>query len=475
MSTRNRTLVTAAFAALATTAAVPAIATAHSPGTRERVRASIRVVPTRYATIQAAVNAARPGDTVRIRPGGYSEQVSIAKDVTIVGAGARHTTIRSPGTLAPGSLGKASIIDVHAGATVSVSRLTVSGPGPNACAGGSLHAGIKVVQDATLDLHHARVLDIHDTPIHDCAHNGDAIAIGDFPQQEVGHATIHHVEIRQYQSAGITVFTPGSTATITDNRLDAQVDPSTVVFTGGIEIANGAVAKVTHNRITGNRCSSPELECGPDPITQFQAAGLANGPGALPGPGTEFADNTIIDNDIGIYLFAADNCCTVHDNHILDNTLFGIAIQDGINDLAHDMIRGGAVGVGVIADFMDATATLHRERIFATSNANTVTIQCCGFTATIVDRQARSTEPYGMPRSRLRRSADPRSARRVVPDATHSPPAVGLGLAPKQAKQTTAARRFRGRAQPRGAETRPGCSGRVPSDLLPESRALMCQ
>ena len=292
MSTRHRTLVTAAFAALATTAAVPvpAIATAQSPGTRERVRASIRVVPTRYATIQAAVNAARPGDTIKIRPGGYSEQVSIAKDVTIVGAGARRTTIHAPGTLTPGSLGKASIIDIHAGATVSLSKLTVSGPGPNACADGSLHAGIKVVQDATLDLHHARVLDIHDTPIHDCSHNGDAIAIGDFPQQEVGHATIHHVEIRQYQSAGITVFTPGSTATITDNRLDAHVDPSTVVFTGGIEIANGAEAKVTHNRITGNRCSSPELECGADPITQFQAAGLANGPGAPPGPGSEFAE-----------------------------------------------------------------------------------------------------------------------------------------------------------------------------------------
>ena len=104
------------------------------------------------------------------------------------------------------------------------------------------------------------------------------------------------------------MFTRGSTATITDNRLDARVDPSTVVFTGGIEIANGALAKVTHNHITGNRCSSPELECGADPITQFQAAGLANGPGAPPGPGTEFAHNTVTANDIGIYLFAADNC-----------------------------------------------------------------------------------------------------------------------------------------------------------------------
>jgi transposase-like protein len=39
--------------------------------------ASTLGVPTQYSTVQAAVNAASPGDTMRIRPGTYSEQVSI--------------------------------------------------------------------------------------------------------------------------------------------------------------------------------------------------------------------------------------------------------------------------------------------------------------------------------------------------------------------------------------------------------------
>jgi hypothetical protein len=62
-------------------------------------------------------------------------------------------------------------------------------------------------------------------------------------------------------------------------------------------------------------------------------------------------------------------------------------------DVAHDTIRGGAVGVGVIADFTDSIATLHGERIFGTTDAKTKTIQCCGFTATVVIRQTQSTEP----------------------------------------------------------------------------------
>jgi parallel beta-helix repeat protein len=352
--------------------------------------ASTLLVPRQYPTIQAAVNAANPGDTIRIRPGTYSEQVSIAKNLTITGAGARRTTIHAPGVLTPGSLGKASIVDVHGGATVRISELTVSGPGPNSCGNGlSLNAGIRVVEGATLDLSDTRVLDIQDTPVHDCFPNGLAIAIGDFPTGAVGHAKIHDVVVSHYQFAGIVVFSPSSTATITDNSVDAQVDPSTVVNPIGIEVAKGAVAKVSDNVIKGNRCSSPELECGPDPITQSQAVGLVvAAPFGLPGPGTEFSDNVVSGNDTGILLYAAGNCCNVHDNRILNNTLFGIAIQDGVTDISNDTIRGGAVGVGVIADTTNSIGTLHDEHIFGTSVANTKAIQCCGFTATVVTQSS---------------------------------------------------------------------------------------
>src|SRR3954469_539890 len=46
-----------------------------------------------YTTIQAAVSAAAPGDTVSVSAGSYNEDVTIATPLTLSGAGAATTTI----------------------------------------------------------------------------------------------------------------------------------------------------------------------------------------------------------------------------------------------------------------------------------------------------------------------------------------------------------------------------------------------
>jgi parallel beta-helix repeat protein len=345
--------------------------------------ASTIVVPDQYPTVQAAVNAASPGDTIRVRAGSFHEQVSIGKNLTIQGAGSLRTTILAPAVLVPDFLGRASIVNIHAGAIVTMTGLTVSGPGPTSCAVGSLNAGLRVIGGATLNLSSARVLHIHDSPKLDCNHNGTGIAIGALFTTETGHANIHDVVVADYQSGGISVFTAGSDAVITRTVVDAGIRGSEVVFTGGIEVGDGAVAKVTHDVISGNRCTNPSLNCGPDPMAEFQAAGINNGPGEPPGPGTEFADNLIVGNDIGIYLFGATDCCSVHDNLIVSSRYFGIAIQDGSNQVSGDTIIGGRVGVGVIADFADSVGTLNHERIANTSVADTQALDCCGVHATV--------------------------------------------------------------------------------------------
>jgi nitrous oxidase accessory protein NosD len=57
------------------------------------------VVPRDFPTIQVAVNAAAPGDTITVGGGTYTEEVVIDKDLDLRGAGVGATVIKSPATL----------------------------------------------------------------------------------------------------------------------------------------------------------------------------------------------------------------------------------------------------------------------------------------------------------------------------------------------------------------------------------------
>ncbi len=50
-------------------------------------------VPTNYSTIQAAINAAPASSTINVAAGTYTENITVSKSLTIIGAGAASTTI----------------------------------------------------------------------------------------------------------------------------------------------------------------------------------------------------------------------------------------------------------------------------------------------------------------------------------------------------------------------------------------------
>jgi hypothetical protein len=87
----------------------------------------VLVVPTsNYPTVQSAINAARSGDTVIVRPGTYTEQLFINKSIALIGYGEESTSINPPNKLVADALGAYWGVHISNSATVFISGFSFS-------------------------------------------------------------------------------------------------------------------------------------------------------------------------------------------------------------------------------------------------------------------------------------------------------------------------------------------------------------
>jgi parallel beta-helix repeat protein len=355
-------------------------------GPAQAVTHRVLVVPRDFATIQAAVDAAAPGDTVNVGPGTFTEQVVINKDLNLHGAGAAATVIKAPPTLLPygvrvnDSVPLAAIVRVGQHAKVHLSGLDVTGPVP--CT--SVDEGIGVVEDANLDVSDARISELVAAG---CAAEAYGMVFGASPGYAIdgvpggttasGH--VSHVVVDTFQSAGIIVVgaygRSPSRVTLSDNTITAgvPVDPADQV---GIWIRLNAVGQVTRNTVSGGVCTYDG--CGFDPISQFQSIGaLVEG-----GDGTTFTGNHLSGADTGLADFNAAGV-TISGNTLVDNNDFGIVVQDTDGVTKNNTITGGRVGIGVAADAQDTTELSSGDHISGVSDSATQIFECCGFHASV--------------------------------------------------------------------------------------------
>lgn len=357
-------------------------------------QANSLAVPRDYPTIQAAVDAAAPGDTVRVGPGVFTEELVIKKDLQLRGAGIAATAVKAPpllhsyGVHLPDGRGLTAIVRVAGGAHVRMSDLTVRGPIP--C--GIEVSGVHVLQGATLDFFAARVTGIQADPT-TCAPSdaaGRAVVYGtpshilvDGQYGTTAYGRIIGVQIDHYQHAGLSIAGPRegvrSRVTATDDVITGGWEIPT--FQVGAWISDGAVAHMTHNTVIDNVCGGPG--CGPDPINEGQGIGIFLL--SLP-PGTRVAGNQLAGNDTAINQILSPGCCSIAGNRLVDNHWFGVAIQDGDGTTSGNSISGGQTGIAVIADSTDTTGVLRGDRIRGTSLAPVREIECCGYTANAIVR-----------------------------------------------------------------------------------------
>jgi hypothetical protein len=202
-----------------------------------------------FNTIQAAVAASNPGDTIVVCSGVYDEQVTVGKNLTLAGSG--NAIIQAPAALVPDANGKNEVVEVNNGASVTMSGFTVAGP---SAGGQELDTGIAVHNGATLDLSNTTVRGIHDNPTFTGAQHGEGIRVGT-PRYDttpqVGHATINNVAVLDYQKNGIVIAGTGSTGKITNTTVTGQ-GQTPVIGENGVEVVDGAAATLSTTTMRDN-------------------------------------------------------------------------------------------------------------------------------------------------------------------------------------------------------------------------------
>jgi parallel beta-helix repeat protein len=249
-----------------------------------------------FVSIQAAVNASGPNDTVKVCPGTYMEQVTIAgpghdglrlESLTPLGA-----TIQFPATTSTNH----QLIDVSDSDGVTIRGFVISGPFNSLGCSADRWEGVLFESNATdgrLDHNHVTLIRDADPLLWGCQ-QGDAVAIGrrlltDPPDGVPASAEIDHNVIDRYQKNGVQAVNPGTEAIVHHNTINASTDAllQGLIASNGIVVFRGAAATVEFNSVANNRYTPFPLSTG---IILDEA----------PAGSSEVDHNSVFNNDFGI-------------------------------------------------------------------------------------------------------------------------------------------------------------------------------
>jgi len=184
--------------------------------------------------VQAAINAANPGKTIRVGPGVYNENISLRPRVSVVGAGRDATTIRGNGS---GAVVKAD--NGQIARDTIVENLTITGGGGDRGGGLLVSSGAKptvrnvTIRDNSTSQWGAGVVVQNDA---DLLLEGSLVRNNSAPS-----------------GPGLTVT--GSRATIRDTTIENNVSNG-AAQSGAVSVQSGATATFSNVTISGGRANS---------------------------------------------------------------------------------------------------------------------------------------------------------------------------------------------------------------------------
>ena len=293
-----------------------------------------------FNTIQAAVTAASPGDTIKVCAGTYTEQVTIPAAKS--GLMLRSQTplaavIKAPPVMAD----QKAVVRVNGAQDVTVYAFTITGPGGGPC--DTIRYGVRVDGGGSATISHNHITQIRDNPFGGCQ-NGNAIQVGRQSEGQTGKATIIKNKIDFYQKSGIVVDGAGSGAVVRDNTVTG-VGPTATIAQNGVQISRGAAAAVLNNEISQNQFAPQTFASAG--ILIFDVSG-----------GVNVEHTTVSNNDESLYLIDSSDLVVEH-NKISANTFDGIGL-DGVtgSTVAHNFSEGnGFDGIWVGSNSSGNTIT----------------------------------------------------------------------------------------------------------------------
>jgi parallel beta-helix repeat protein len=268
-----------------------------------------------YTSIQAAVNAAKSGDLIRVCAGTYREQVVIEKSLSVE---ADNGVIVIPSDVVANAAGLSSgdplaaIILVKSAENVELEGLIVDGSANGLTACGPTLIGI-LYQDASGSIEHNAVRHVRLASNLLGCQSGNAIDVESSSSGE-SNVTIADNSVDGYQKNGITANEPGTKVDVAENAVTG-LGPTTGAAQNGIQIGFGARGRVTNNAVADNVYSPCESAAN----CPSNAAGIL----IFQSDGVRVERNTLGSNQVGIFV-AANN------GDIAGNTVFHSVALDGI-------------------------------------------------------------------------------------------------------------------------------------------------
>lgn len=335
-----------------------------------------------FTTIQSAVDAASPGDTIRVCPGTYVEQVTISKSLTIRGdngAIVMPTAVRVNGTDIPSGTPVAAVILVSNSAAVNVSNLIVDGSNNGIVECSPDLKGI-LFQNSSGTIESNAVRHIRLSPSPNGCQSGEAIEV------ETASGLTSTVQIQgnsvwDYQKNGITANQTGTAATIATNTVTG-IGPTPGAAQNGIQVAFGATGSITGNTVADNIWS----KC----VSTRDCTTNATGILVIESDGIVVTNNTTGSNQVGI--FVGGNSSSVRTNTIFNSeVLVGIALMGNSNAAALNTItHADQAGVFVQGNNNSILATRITDAgigIFKVSGSTGTVLRANSFFATPITVQ----------------------------------------------------------------------------------------